>query len=105
VTKLVFWFFNIAFVSGWPSRDSKSAPFLSFNSLGSPAPTMPNEPVIVQKNRLNVGQAPAQRGRNDQNYRDHTERSGLFSSRRMLQHFRDLVGLFYSYECSVSEQN
>jgi hypothetical protein len=54
---------------------------------------MPNEPVaglIVHKNYLNVGQTPAQRRRDDQNYGDHTEISGLLSNQQMLQHFSDL---------------
>ena len=40
-------------------------------------------------NCLNVGKAPAQSCGDDQNYGDHTEISGLLSSRRMLLHVSD----------------
>jgi hypothetical protein len=38
---------------------------------------------------IGVGETPAQRRPDDQNYGDHTEISGLLSNRRMLQHFSD----------------
>jgi hypothetical protein len=76
---------------------------------------MPNEPLaglILHKSCLNVGQTPAQRRRDDQNYGDHTEISGLLSNQQMLQHFGDLeiasdnnFRFFYSHERSASEQN
>jgi hypothetical protein len=64
------------------------APFLSFAD-----PTFPERTSrwtdLRRLNCLNVGKAPAQSCSDDQNYGDHTEISGLLSSRRMLPHFND----------------
>jgi hypothetical protein len=45
--------------------------------------------IAFSVDSLDVGEAPAQSHRDDQDYGDHAEISGLLSSRGMLRDFRD----------------
>jgi hypothetical protein len=68
---------------------------LAFHGCQLRQTTLPNEQVgglIVHKlNYLNMGKAPAQCRRNDQNYRDHTEITEFLSNERMLSHCSEFL--------------
>src|ERR1700730_10828611 len=79
---------------GLGTKPRKGVPFLSFNRIRfSPTrhcPELTGRLTDLRRlNCLNVVKAPAQSCCDDQNYGDHTEISGLVSSRRMLLHLSD----------------